>query len=267
VGRENWIITGCSNWNARFVDTGIPAERSAPDKPAVTPCGYKKRREKVKNLLDEKVRKQVGDVFAGLSQPVQILFFGSQENCDYCSDTRQLLEEVVSLSPSLGLSFYDLLTDAAIAAQYHVDKAPVFVVASKDGETLTDTGIQYAGIPSGHEFTTLIQDIVLVSSRDSGLKPATREFLKGLRKPIHLQVFVTPTCPYCPRAVVLAHQMAMENPGMVRAEGVESMEFQELAGQFNVSGVPQTSINAGAGTVVGAVPEADLLAEIQRIAT
>jgi alkyl hydroperoxide reductase subunit AhpF len=103
------------------------------------------------------------------------------------------LEEVVSLSPSLGLAVYDLNADSAIARQYRVDKAPVFVVAAKDGEMLTDTGIQYTGVPSGHEFTTLIQDILLVSSRDSGLKESTREFLKALLKPIHLQVFVTPT--------------------------------------------------------------------------
>jgi len=217
-------------------------------------------------LLNDDVKQQVRKAFEGVKHPVQVLFFGSQANCDYCNDTRQLLEEVTALSPNLGLTVYDLDHDAAIAGQYRVDKAPAFVVAAKDGETLTDTGIQYAGIPSGHEFNTLIQDILLVSSRDSGLKETTRVTLKGLQKPVHLQVFVTPSCPYCPRAVVLAHQMAMENPAMIRAEGVESMEFQELANRFNVSGVPQTTINAGAGTVVGAVPEDNLLAEIQRIA-
>jgi glutaredoxin-like protein len=216
-------------------------------------------------LLDEDVKKQVRKAFEGLQHPVQILFFGSQENCEYCNDIRQLLEEVIALSPNLDLTVYDLDVDKAVAEQYRVDKAPVFVVATKDGEKFTDTGIQYAGIPSGHEFSTLIQDIILVSSRDSGLKSTTREFLRGIKKPIHLQVFVTPTCPYCPRAVLLAHQMAMENPGMIRAEGVESMEFQALAEQFNVSGVPQTTINSGMGSVVGAVPEANLLAEIQRV--
>jgi glutaredoxin-like protein len=215
-------------------------------------------------FLNEDVKKQILEVFSELKHPVQILFFASKENCDYCNDTRKLLEDVIALSPTLGLTVYDLEVDTTIARQYHVDKAPVFVVAARDGETLADTGIQYAGIPSGHEFTTLIQDILLVSSRDSGLKEETRKFLKALQKPVHLQVFVTPTCPYCPRAVVLAHQMAMENPAMIRAEGVEATEFQAVAEQFNVSGVPQTTINSGAGTVVGAVPEANLLAEIQR---
>ena len=65
---------------------------------------------------------------------------------------------------------------------------------------------------------------------------------------------------------MLAHQMAMENPRMIRAEGVEATEFPELANQFRVMGVPQTVINTGAGTIVGAVPEQNLLAELMRIA-
>jgi len=63
--------------------------------------------------------------------------------------------------------------------------------------------------------------------------------------------------------VVLAHRMALESP-LVRAEAVEAQEFPELSYQFNVSGVPQTTINAGAGTLVGAGPEEYLLAEIRR---
>ncbi len=63
---------------------------------------------------------------------------------------------------------------------------------------------------------------------------------------------------------MLAHQMAMENPAMIRAEGIEATEFPELAQQFYVSGVPQTVINSGAKMVVGAVPEQSLLAEIKR---
>ena len=56
-----------------------------------------------------------------------------------------------------------------------------------------DFGIRYAGIPSGHEFTSIIQDVLLVSGRDSGLNDQTRSFLKDLKDPIHMQVFVTPT--------------------------------------------------------------------------
>jgi glutaredoxin-like protein len=137
------------------------------------------------------------------------------------------------------------------------------VIAAKNGDEIQDFGVRFSGIPSGHEFSTLIHDLILVSGRDSGLDPQTRQLLAVLKEPVHLQVFVTPTCPYCPRAVVTAHQMALESP-LVVAEGVEAMEFPELADRFHVSGVPQTTINAGAGTVVGAVPAGNLIAEITR---
>jgi glutaredoxin-like protein len=215
-------------------------------------------------LLNDDIVKQVREFFGGMREAVHVLFFGAQDNCDYCADTRQLLDEIVALSDKLSLSAYDLQADADVAAKYNVDRAPGIIIAAMDGEQVTDYGIRFSGIPSGHEFSTLIQDILLVSGRDSGLTPQAREYLKKLDKPLHLQVFVTPSCPYCPRAVLLAHQMAMENPGLVRAEAVEAMEFPELAEQFNVGGVPQTTINAGAGMVVGAVPEGSLLAEIMR---
>lgn len=215
-------------------------------------------------LLNDDITQQIREVFEGLKYPVHLMFFGSKANCDYCDDTRQLVEEVADISELLSVEVYDMEADADLAAKYNVDKAPGLVIAAKEGEQITDFGVRLAGIPSGHEFSSLIQDIVLVSNRDSGLNPQTREFLKNLDKPVILQVFVTPTCPYCPRAVVLAHQMAMESP-LIQAEMVEATEFPELSMRHNVSGVPQTTINDGKAHVVGAVPEGNLLAEIQRV--
>jgi glutaredoxin-like protein len=210
------------------------------------------------DLLNEEVKDQVRQVFEQLQEPIQVLFFGRKTECEYCDDTRQLVEEVVDLSDKLELEAYDLDDNAGVAEQYKVDKAPGIVIAGRDGDQILDYGI-----PSGHEFSSLVHDLVLVSGRQSGLNQRTRDFLAKLDKPVHLQVFVTPTCPYCPRAVVLAHQMALESP-MVEAEMIEAMEFPDLSNRFRVSGVPQTTINRGAGTVVGAVPEDNLLAEIMR---
>lgn len=218
----------------------------------------------MEQLLTEDIQNQVREVFAQLKEPVEILFFGRQEDCDFCGPARQLVEEVVGLSDLLHFSAYDLDTNSQEAQTYQVDKAPGLVIAGRNGDRIIDFGVRYAGIPSGHEFTSLVHDLVLVSARDSGLREQTRELLKNVNKPITLQVFVTPTCPYCPRAVVLAHQMALESP-FIQAEMVEAMEFPELSQEYGVSGVPQTTINSGAGTVVGAVPEDYLLAEILRV--
>jgi glutaredoxin-like protein len=144
-------------------------------------------------LLNDDITKQIREVFDGLKNPVHIMFFGSKQNCQYCDDTRQLVEEVAALSDLASVEIYDVETDGDLAAKYNVDKAPGVVIAAKEGNQVTDFGVRLVGIPSGHEFTSLIQDILLVSNRDSGLNPQTRDFLKGLDKPVLLQVFVTPT--------------------------------------------------------------------------
>ena len=63
--------------------------------------------------------------------------------------------------------------------------------------------------------------------------------------------------------MVLAHRIAFESD-RVTAEMVMAREFMEITSQYEVSAVPQTTINAGAGTVVGTVPEPDLIQELQK---
>lgn len=217
------------------------------------------------DLLNNEVIDQVKEAFQDLEEPVHVLFFDSS-NCQYCQDTKQLVEEVAAISELITIEEYHLEEDPEAAERYNIDKAPGLVIASQDGDQITDYGIRYAGIPSGHEFSSLIQDLLIVSSKQAGLSPETMEFLQDLEEPVHLQVFVTPTCPYCPRAVILAHRFALASD-MVQAEMVESSEFQNLVSKYQVSGVPDTSINHGAGRVVGAVPEKDLVAEIKKVLT
>lgn len=145
-------------------------------------------------LLNSAVVAQVKDVFdQELKEPVEILFFDRKIDCDYCSETRQLLEELVLISEKLSLSRYDLDGNPDVAVQYHVDKAPAIVIAAREADRLEDYGVRFAGIPSGHEFSSLIHSILLVSARDSGLSPKVRAELKTLANPVLLQVFVTPT--------------------------------------------------------------------------
>ena len=144
-------------------------------------------------LLNDSVTGQVKKMFEeGLQQPVEVLFWGSPDS-EYGEDTQQLLEEVTSISDKLGLKVYDLMQDLDLAKQYRIDKAPGFTVLGRDGNRLTDYGVRFFGITSGHEFSTLIHTLMLVSGRDSGLDEATRAALKELKEPVHLQVFVTPT--------------------------------------------------------------------------
>lgn len=147
-----------------------------------------------KPLLNAQVVKQIREVFdSQLKQPVEVLFFGQEHDCEYCEETRKLIEEVTAISSKLSLRTYDLDQHAETAQQYGVDKSPSLVLIARDGDQLTDYGVRFAGIPSGHEFSSLIQSMILVSSRDSSLDEKSRQALKALKEPITLQVYVTPT--------------------------------------------------------------------------
>lgn len=217
----------------------------------------------MEKFLDQSLQDELQKIFANLLHPVKIVYFSSKEKCAYCEEINALLGEVTGLSEKLSLETHDIDEDSDLAKRYNVAEAPVFILAGMVGERELDYRIRFYGMPGGHEFTSLINDILIVSQQDSGLLPETRQFLGTLKQPVHLQVFVTPTCPYCPQAVVLAHQMALESD-KVTADMIEAMEFPELANQFNVSGVPQTTINLGAGTVIGGVPEETLVTEIKK---
>ncbi len=147
------------------------------------------------NLLDENIQKQVIEFFKDLDRDVQVEFFSSDDSqaCAYCEETRQLLEEVTGLSDKLHLNTYNLTEAAELAKTFHVEAAPCAVITAREGDQLIDYGIRYRGIPAGHEFTSLVNTLLIVSRRDSGLSQPTRDFLSTLEKPVYLQVFVTPT--------------------------------------------------------------------------
>ena len=207
-------------------------------------------------LLKPSLQKQVREALKGMTVPITLAVFTTdtdQHACEMCADTRQLIEEVAWLSDGkITTRIYDLVRDADRAHALNIDKAPAVVVLGDVSEA--DHGIRFFGIPSGYEFASLIAAVVMVSSGDTGLADATTEALARLAEPLHIRVFVTPTCPYCPSAVTLAHKLAMASPH-VAAEMIDASEFPDLGDQFGVHAVPHTVINDTVH-VEGAVPEA-----------
>jgi alkyl hydroperoxide reductase subunit AhpF len=115
----------------------------------------------MEKVLNDQIVKQINEAFAEIQEPVQVLLFGSKDNCDYCNETQSLLEEVTALNDKLGLSVYDMQEHQDMAAKFNVKNVPGIVIAAKDGAEITNLGIQFSGMPSGHEFSTLINDILM----------------------------------------------------------------------------------------------------------
>jgi glutaredoxin-like protein len=217
------------------------------------------------SLLNDQIEKQLRQAFEALTGPVKIVMFTQGESaleCEYCAETRQLLEEISALSGKITLEVVDFVRDAKLAEQYHIDKIPAVAILS-GGDTFKDYGIRLYGMPAGYEFSTLIEDILMVSQQKSALNARTLNELKKLTQPVTIQVFVTPTCPYCPRAVVLAHQLALASD-LITASMVEANEFPHLSNKYQVYGVPRTVIE-DVIHIEGAVPEATLVDELMKV--
>jgi len=206
-------------------------------------------------FLTDKDKQYIENLFENLQDNVKLIMFTQEMECQYCRETRQLLEEVAAISDKIELTVYNFQIDKEIVEKYKIDKIPATILEGKK-----DYGIRYYGIPSGYEFSSLLEDIVDVSKNDSGLTEDSKQMLAKIQKPMHLQVFVTPTCPYCPRAVRLAHKLAMEND-YITADMVEATEFPHLSMKYNVSGVPRTIIGEDF-PIEGAVPEITLVEKL-----
>lgn len=207
-------------------------------------------------LLTQKDRQYVEHLFSEMTRPVKLVVFTQKTECQYCKETREIVEELSGLSPNVSHEVFDFVEDEVEVERYQILQIPAIAIL-EDGEEPVDYGIRYYGIPSGYEFSSLLEDISMVGTGESGLSDETKHALREIDEPVHLQVFVTPTCPYCPKAVHMAHQIAYENKN-VRADMVEAIEFPHLANRYNVRGVPRTVINEDVH-VEGAVPEQVLL--------
>jgi len=192
--------------------------------------------------------------------PVKLVMFTQTIECQFCAETHQIVEEIASLSDKISFEVYNFVTDKAVADLYGVDKIPAIAILRVEDGGDKDYGLRFFGIPSGYEFTSVIEDVMDVSKGESGLQPKTKEVIAGLTEPVHFQVFVTPTCPYCPQAVRLAHKLAIESD-LIKADMVEAIEFPHLSNKYSVQGVPRTVINEAVHQE-GAVPEPLLVAKL-----
>jgi len=203
------------------------------------------------SLLSDADRQTVADRLAGMTHDVTLLFFtqtiGGPETGPI---VKQILDELAGLTSRLTVEEVNFVLERERATALGVEDVPALAVL-RDG---ADTGIRFLGAPAGYEFMSLVEAIALAGGDDSGLAAESRALIaEHATGPVEVKVFVTPTCPHCPRAVTLAHRMAFESPN-IRATCVEATEFMDLSRRYNVTGVPKTVVN-DAIEIMGAVPE------------
>ena len=227
-----------------------------------TPTGYIARKptgteeEKEVGLLAEEDRKYLIKEFEKHLGEKVVLHFFAGGKADSSELTEQILSELEPLHELITVQRYSLGADQAKAQEFKINKAPAIVVARPE----KDYGIRFYGVPAGYEFGSLIEDIIEVSRGATDLPRDMIEELQELDQDVHIQVFVTAQCPYCPRAVRTAHKFALVSDRVV-ADMVMATDFQELSIKYGVSAVPHMVVNEAA-SFIGALPEREFLNEV-----
>lgn len=150
-------------------------------------------------LLSPQDQAQLQDIFRQeLVNDVDILLFtqretriaipGFEQLAQRCAEANQIMQEVSALSDKIHLEVFDYRMDTEKLKEHGVERVPTVVIGS-DGTS----PVRFVGVPSGYEFSTLVQDIVDLSTNAIALSEDTQTSLKELQEDVHIQVFVTPT--------------------------------------------------------------------------
>lgn len=134
------------------------------------------------------LRKELGQI----KEDLHLHFFSSKNEkiCPLCEQTREILTEVQALSDKIELIEHDFDADPETAKKFNVEKLPAIVLTKTDDVNM---GIRWFGIPAGHEFMSLIFALIDVGSDQIEIPDWAVDKIKEIDKPVHIQVFVTPT--------------------------------------------------------------------------
>ena len=170
------------------------------------------------SLLSPADQQKLREAFERMTRSVRLLFFSQAIGCETCGETRQILDELRGLSDRISVEEINLVLEGDKAKQYGVDRTPAIAIAYGSGssesgrsresggsseasstgdgrmsDTMKDSRIRFLGAPSGWEFVSLVQAVLLAGGRESALSAASLDRLRAVDRPITMQVFTTPT--------------------------------------------------------------------------
>lgn len=139
-------------------------------------------------ILKDQDKEKVAKYFDAVKNPVKVVMFTQDFECEYCTMTREMVEDLAGLSNNITSEIHDFVKDPDLAKKYNVDKIPATIVMGDK-----DYGIRFYGVPAGYEFMTLIETIIDVGKREHGLPANVVSELNKVDQSVRMQVMISPT--------------------------------------------------------------------------
>ncbi len=190
-------------------------------------------------MLSERDKKEAEKILSEMKEKVTVMFFRDKAN-----RFESILDELSKINSKVVVEKY--FSSSEESKKIGLELFPSIVFKEKPN-------VRFIGLPLGYEFSVFLQDILSISNNRIDLSLDAAKKISKIDKKVNIKVFVTPTCPYCPGAVYIAHQFALLNTNIV-SEMIEAIEFPELAEKYDVYAVPKIVINDKV-EFEGAVPD------------
>ncbi|MDX9951009.1 MAG: alkyl hydroperoxide reductase subunit F [Methylophilaceae bacterium] len=176
-------------------------------------------------MLDTNIQNQLKAYFDNLKQPIELV--ASLDASPKAQEMRELLHEIAALSPKISLN--EDGTDA---------RRPSFSVG-RPGETAR---VRFAGIPMGHEFTSLVLALLQAGGHPPKASEETLEQIRGIEGEYHFETYISLSCHNCPDVVQALNLMALYNPGITHTM-IDGALFQAEVDQRQIMAVPTVYLN------------------------
>ncbi|RQO72792.1 alkyl hydroperoxide reductase subunit F [Aquitalea sp. FJL05] len=176
-------------------------------------------------MLDTTIKTQLTAYLEKLQQPIELV--ASLDDSAKAQEMFGLLQDIASLSPKVTLR-----SDGQAA------RRPSFAIA-RPGEA---GRIEFAGIPMGHEFTSLVLALLQTGGHPPKVDEDTIAQIRGLQGSYQFEVFVSLSCHNCPDVVQAVNLMAVLNPN-VRSVMIDGGVFQQEVTDRQIMGVPAIYLN------------------------
>ena len=177
-------------------------------------------------MLDQDLQEQLKQVFANLTQPVQLV--ADQSEHGQQAELMAMLEAVAASSPSI-----------SVVRSGRRSEWPRFEVF-RSGAPI---GISFVGIPGGHEFSSLILAILNAGGLGRLPDPGLATRIQRLRGDIKLRTFISLSCENCPDVVQALNQIALTH-GALSHEMIDGAFVQDELSRLNIQGVPSVMIGS-----------------------
>jgi alkyl hydroperoxide reductase subunit F len=193
-------------------------------------------------MLSKDILQALQGYAANMQRPVTfVLQTGAHSKRD---ELAQFLAEIASVSDKITLEERDLPGL----------RSPLSFALLAGGE---DTGIRFSGIPSGHEFNSLVLAMLQASGTPIKLDDSLQQMVGRISEALHFEVFVSLSCHNCPEVVQALNQFALLNSN-IRTEMVDGGLFQDIIAERDIQGVPIVYLN-GEVFANGKVTAAELI--------